>query len=76
MDLERAGAAAGKELTSGGADRVSGRIDLDDPEAVLAMLAAYDPHAVYADGPEGELLSANQLGRLVDAISEFVAQLA
>ena len=76
VDLERAGAAAGKELTSGGADRVSGRIDLDDPEAVLAMLAAYDPHAVYADGPEGELLSANQLGRLVDAISEFVAQLA
>lgn len=76
VDLERAGAAAGKELTSGASTPVSGAIDFDDPESVLAWLAAYDPHAVYTDGPAGEELSAVQLGKLVEAITEFVTQLA
>ncbi|WP_224387009.1 VWA domain-containing protein [Pseudonocardia sp. ICBG1293] len=76
VDLERAGAAAGRELTSGASAPVSGEIDFDDPESVLAWLAAFDPHAVYVDGPAGEELSAVQLGRLVEAITEFVTRLA
>ncbi|MBN9737187.1 MULTISPECIES: VWA domain-containing protein [unclassified Pseudonocardia] len=76
VDLERAGAAVGKELTSGATTQVSGEISFDDPEAILAWLAAYDPHAVYTDGPEGEELSEVQLGTLVEAIAEFVTQLA
>lgn len=76
VDLERAGAAAGRELTSGASTPASGEISFDDPESVLAWLAAYDPHAVYTDGPAGEELSAVQLGRLVEAITEFVTQLA
>ncbi|WP_226367730.1 VWA domain-containing protein [Pseudonocardia sp. ICBG162] len=76
VDLERAGAAVGRELTSGTSTPVSGSISFDDPETVLAWLAAYDPHDVYADGPPGEELSAVQLDRLVEAITEFVGRLA
>ncbi|MEJ8280980.1 MadC family VWA domain-containing protein [Pseudonocardia spirodelae] len=76
VDLERAGAAVGRELTSGATTQASGEIAFDDPEAILAWLAEYDPHAVYADGPDGEDLSEIQLDRLVDAITDFVAQLA
>ncbi|ANY06367.1 MadC family VWA domain-containing protein [Pseudonocardia sp. HH130630-07] len=76
VDLERAGAAVGKELTSGASTPVSGTVSFDDPEAILAWLATYDPHTLYTDGPPGEELSAIQLGKLVEAITDFVAQLA
>ncbi|MDN5913860.1 MAG: VWA domain-containing protein [Pseudonocardia sp.] len=78
VDLERAGSAVAKELTSAQSAPVADSIDWDDPEAIIAWLAAYDPYSVYADGPEGDLsqLSATQLGRLVEAISNFVSALA
>ncbi|GAA4994541.1 VWA domain-containing protein [Pseudonocardia tropica] len=76
LDLERAGAAVGRELTSGASAPVSGSISFDDPETVLAWLAGYDPHSVYADGPAGEELSTGRLDRLVEAITEFVTRLA
>ncbi|MFP5019591.1 MadC family VWA domain-containing protein [Pseudonocardia phyllosphaerae] len=76
VDLERAGAAVGTELTSGESTPVSGEIAFDDPESILAWLGEYDPHAVYADGPEGEELSDARLGKLVEAITAFVSQLA
>ncbi|MBW0115310.1 MadC family VWA domain-containing protein [Pseudonocardia abyssalis] len=76
VDLDRAGSAVAKELTSGRSAPVAGSIDLDDPAAILAWLAAYDPHAIYADGPGGDQLSATQLDRLVEAITDFVEALA
>lgn len=78
IDLERAGAATADELAGSQSARSSGSIDWDDPEAVLAWLAAHDPYSIYADGPEGELeqLSDVQLGQLVEAIAEFVSALA
>lgn len=78
VDLERAGSAVAKELTSAQSAPVAGSIDWDDPEAILAWLAAYDPYSVYTDCPDGDLsqLSAMQLGRLVEAISNFVSALA
>ncbi|RZT88631.1 hypothetical protein EV383_5575 [Pseudonocardia sediminis] len=78
VDLERAGTAVAKELTDSGSSQASGSIDWDDPEAIIAWLAAYDPYSVYADGPEGDLetLSETQLGRLVEAIAAFVSALA
>lgn len=74
VDLERAGSAVAKELTSGRSAPVAGSVNWDDPAAILAWLAAYEPHAIYPDG-EGERPSAMQLNRLVEAISDFVAAL-
>lgn len=78
VDLQRAGSAVAKELTSAQNAEAHGSIDWDDPEAIISWLAAYDPNSVYTDGPDGELdeLSEAQLGRLVEAIAEFVSALA
>lgn len=77
VDLERAGSAVAKELTNSQSAAAHGSIDWDDPEAIIAWLAAYDPYSVYTDGPEElDALSEAQLGRLVEAIAEFVSALA
>lgn len=78
LELERAGTAVAKELSSATSSPVAGSVHWDDPATILAWLAAYDPHAVYADGPDDPLaaLTSTQLSRLVEAIGEFVQALA
>ena len=76
IEVDRAGTAEVGQLADGSAGAVAGTLRWDDPAGILAWLDSYDPRKTYADAADQELLTADQLHRLVEAVEMFVAALA